>query len=77
MYMIGITCRAIDSLVTKRFQIGYDPTLISASNQKIHILGSPQISISLQSKSANDSVVDFRLFEETDQTSEYRLNIQG
>lgn len=74
--MIGITCRTIDRFVTQGFQIGYDPTLMSASNQKVHVLSSSQISISFQSKSANEGVIDSFLFEETDQGVEYRFYIQ-
>jgi len=74
--MIGITCRSIDRLVTERFQIGYDFILMIASHQEVHILSRPQISISLQGKSANKSVIDFLFFEEIGQSSEYRLYIQ-
>ncbi len=75
--MVGITRRAIDRLVTEGFQIGYDLALMDASNQEVDIFRSPQIPVRLQSKSTNKSVVDSRLLKETDQTLEYRLNIQG
>jgi len=74
--MIGIPCRSIDRLVTERFQIGYDFILMNASYQEVHVLSRPQISISFQSKSPNESVIDALFFEEIGQSSEYRLYIQ-
>jgi len=75
--MIGITRRTINRLVTQGFQIPDNPALISAFDQEIHIFGSPQIPVRLQSKSADQSVVDSRSLEETYQSLEYRLNVQG
>ena len=73
--MIGLTWRTIDRLITDRLQIRYDTALVSASNQEVYILSGTQIAIGLQSKSADKSVIDSLLFEETDQILEYCLDV--
>ena len=75
--VIGIPCRTIDRLVSKGFQISGYPALISSPDNEVYVLGCPQIAITRQGEGPCQSMIDFRLFEETCQTSEYGLNVHA